>query len=206
MNKSESKYFNTAAKMDLALIALLKEKPFEYITVSEICKKAEVNRSTFYLHYETIGDLLDESTRYLLDDFLSYFTPDIKSVSLNLKKCRLDELVFIRDEYLIPYLKYVKDNKEIFTTIVNHNKTFKFDAVHRRMFENIYNPILDRFGYPEKNRNYVMMYYLNGIIAVFLEWLKSDCDKSADEVAEIISICIFGLNKDLAADFNIFNK
>ncbi len=203
MNKSESKYFNTAVKMDLALIALLKEKPFEYITVSEICKKAEVNRSTFYLHYETIGDLLDESARYLLDDFLSYFTPDIKSVSLNFTKCRLDELVFIRDEYLIPYLKYVKDNKEIFTTIVNHNRTFKFDVVHRRMFDNIYNPILDRFGYPEKNRNYVMMYYLNGIIAVFLEWLKSDCDKSADEVAEIITICIFGLNKDLAARFNI---
>ena len=30
MNKSESKYFNTAIKMDLALIALLKKKPFEY--------------------------------------------------------------------------------------------------------------------------------------------------------------------------------
>ena len=36
MNKSESKYFNTATKMDLALISLLKKKPFEYITVSEI--------------------------------------------------------------------------------------------------------------------------------------------------------------------------
>ena len=71
MNKSESKYFNTATKMNLALISLLKKKPFEYITVSEICKTAGVNRSTFYLHYETIGDLLIETTRYLLDDFLS---------------------------------------------------------------------------------------------------------------------------------------
>ena len=61
MNKSESKYFNTATKMDLALISLLKKKPFEYITVSEICETAGVNRSTFYLHYETVGDLLDET-------------------------------------------------------------------------------------------------------------------------------------------------
>ena len=38
MNKSESKYFNTATKMDLALISLLKKKPFEYITVSDINK------------------------------------------------------------------------------------------------------------------------------------------------------------------------
>lgn len=203
MNKSESKYFNTAVKMDLALIDLLKEKSFEYITVSEICKKAEVNRSTFYLHYETISDLLDEATRYLLNDFLSYFTSDIKNVSFDFAQCSLDDLVFIRDEYLLPYLRYIKENKEIFTTLVKCNKTFKFDAVHRRMFENIYNPILDRFGYPEKDRNYVMMYYLNGILAIFLEWIKADCDKSADEVAEIISICIFGLNKDLAARFNI---
>ena len=56
MNKSESKYFNTATKMDLALISLLKKKPFEYITVSEICETAGVNRSTFYLHYENIVD------------------------------------------------------------------------------------------------------------------------------------------------------
>ena len=42
MNKSESKYFNTATKMDLALISLLKKKPFDYITVSEICEEAGV--------------------------------------------------------------------------------------------------------------------------------------------------------------------
>ena len=71
MNKSESKYFNTAVKMDLALISLLKKKSLEYITVSEICEKAGVNRSTFYLHYENIGDLLEETTRYLFNDFLS---------------------------------------------------------------------------------------------------------------------------------------
>ena len=65
MNKSESKYFNTAKKMDLALISLLKKKSFEYVTVSEICEKAGVNRSTFYLHYETVDDLLNE-TRLLL--------------------------------------------------------------------------------------------------------------------------------------------
>ena len=44
MNKSESKYFNTAAKMDEALIALLEKKDFEYISVKEICEAADVNR------------------------------------------------------------------------------------------------------------------------------------------------------------------
>ena len=61
MNKSESKYFNTALRMDEALIALLEKKDLEYITVKEICHQAGVNRSTFYLHYESIAELLDEA-------------------------------------------------------------------------------------------------------------------------------------------------
>ena len=57
MNKSESKYFHTALRMEEALLALLERKDLEYITVKELCQAAGVNRSTFYLHYETIGDL-----------------------------------------------------------------------------------------------------------------------------------------------------
>ena len=65
--------------MNKAFISLLEEKSFEYITVSEICKKAGVNRSTFYLHYENTVDLLNETTRYLLDDFSACFNIDINS-------------------------------------------------------------------------------------------------------------------------------
>ena len=166
MNKSESKYFNTAIRFDKALLSLLEKKPFEYISIREICEKAEVNRSTFYLHYETIGDLLEETTRYILDDFLAYFTSDVNFEVENLKDCKLDEIFFIRKEYLVPYLTYVRDHKEIFATILMHYKTLNFDDVHRQMFEYIYHPVLDRFGYNKENRNYVMMYYLNGIMAV----------------------------------------
>ncbi len=195
MNKSESKYFNTATKMDLALISLLKKKPFEYITVSEICENAEVNRSTFYLHYETIGDLLNETARYLLDDFLAQFTTDKKSF-LKLKDRNLDELIFVCDKYLTPYLTYIKDNKEVFKIALAHYKTLGFDDVYKRMFESIFNPILDRFEYPSNVRQYVMMYYLNGINAIVLEWLRNGCDKSVNEISEIISVCIYG-NKNL---------
>ena len=192
MNKSESKYFNTATKMDLALISLLKKKQFEYITVSEICETASVNRSTFYLHYETISDLLDETTRYLLDDFRSYFPTD----TIDLVCCDRNELVFVCDKYLTPYLTYIKNHKEVFGTAITHNKILKFEDVHKRLFDNIFNPILDRFHYSSNTRQYVMMYYLNGINAIVLEWLKNGCDKSIAEISEIISVCIYGLNKD----------
>ena len=200
MNKSESKYFNTAVKMDLALISLLEKKPFEYITVSEICEAAGVNRSTFYLHYETVGDLLHEAARYLIDDFLSYFSNDVKSISFNISDCELSELIFICDKYMKPYLTYVKEHKDVFGTVLFHVQTFRFEDVYKRMFEHIFNPILCRFNYPKENRKYVMMYYLNGINAIVLEWIKDDCNKTIEEIESIISACIFGLNtgwKDL---------
>ena len=196
MNKAESKYFNTATKMDLALISLLKKKSFEYITVSEICETAGVNRSTFYLHYETIGDLLNETTRYLLNDFLSYFSTDAQAIAYNLENCELDELIFVGDKHLTPYLTYIKDNKEVFSTALLHNKTLGFEDVYKRMFENIFNPILDRFHYPQNDRQYVMMYYLNGINAVVNEWLKNGCDKSIKEISKIISVCIYGFKSE----------
>lgn len=69
LTRSESKYFVTATKMDEAFLRLLEKKDISYITVKEICETAGVNRSTFYLHYETISDLLSESVNYLNDQF-----------------------------------------------------------------------------------------------------------------------------------------
>ncbi len=45
----------------------LKAKPYSKITVTEICKKAEMNRGTFYLHYYDVDDVLND----ILEDFLS---------------------------------------------------------------------------------------------------------------------------------------
>ena len=194
MNKAESKYFNTAKKMDNALISLLDEKSFEYITVSEICKKANVNRSTFYLHYENTVDLLNETVRYLLDDFSAYFDVDKKSLISKFEKNTLDELNFIADEYLHPYLNYIKINKKIFSTVLTHSDLFGFNEIFQRLYENIFDPILKRFNYPLSDRKYVMMFYLNGITAIVNEWLKDDCKRNIEEISEIINICIFGKN------------
>ena len=197
MNKSESKYFNTAKKMDKALISLLEEKSFEYITVSEICKMADVNRSTFYLHYENTADLLCETVKFLLDDFSSYFNVDRKSIVNKFNESSLDELNFISDKYLHPYLLYIKDNKRVFSTALMHSASFGFNDIFQRLYENIFNPILERYNYPSEERRYAMMFYLNGITAVVKEWLKDDCKKTIGEVSLIIYGCIFGLENDV---------
>lgn len=43
-----------------AFYALLLEKPFEKITVKDITERAEINKTTFYAHYDTIYDLVDQ--------------------------------------------------------------------------------------------------------------------------------------------------
>ena len=48
MNKSESKYFATAARMDETFLELIEKKDFAYITVKEICEKAGVQHYRFH--------------------------------------------------------------------------------------------------------------------------------------------------------------
>ena len=192
MNRAESKYFNTAVKFDKALLSLLEKKPFAYITVSELCVEAGVNRSTFYLHYENTSDLLRETAKYVLDEFLSYFPSDTKAIAEKVAECDLTELNFIEEQYLHPYLSYMKENKRIFSTVLSQPIAFASEEVFQRMFVHIFDPILERFRYPEQDRKYVMMYYLNGVTAIVSQWMKDDCEKEMEEISRIIHECIFG--------------
>lgn len=189
MNKNESKYFCTAAKMDGALLALLEKKDFEYITVKEICEKAGVNRSTFYLHYQNTSELLDEAVRYAVDGFLSYFDHE-KSKFPNIESCPIDELMLIRREYVIPYLTYIKENQRVFKTALKHFGAMGFNQYYERMFRYIFNPILDRFNVCANERPYVMKFYLVGTTAVAFEWLNNGCRDSAETVCDIIINCV----------------
>lgn len=192
MNKSESKYFNTAVRFNKALLSLLEKKAFEYISISEICEKAGVNRSTFYLHYENTSDLLRETIAYVLDNFSSYFSVDIKSVSTKFSNCDLQDLKFVNEKYLYPYLLFIKENQRVFSAVLSQPLAFDSKSIFQRLFDNIFKPILDRFHYPSEEQNYVMMFYLNGITAIIIEWLKDDCQKSIEDIAGIIRICIYG--------------
>lgn len=197
MNKNESKYFNTAIRMDDALITLLEKKDFAYITVSEICKTAGVNRSTFYLHYENTSDLLDETTRYILNKHLAYYSDypeNKKRIAENFANCEQSELVFITSEYLTPYLTFIKENQRLFKVAIKHFDSMNFDEVYGKMFTHILSPILARFNVCEKEREYVAKFYLTGVFAVVMEWLDKDCADDIDFVVKIIIDCVLGGN------------
>ena len=192
MNKNESKYFNTAIRMDEALISLLDKKDFEYITIKEICETAGVNRSTFYLHYENTFDLLQETTRYILDKHFAYYSSDTKRITERFANCELKDLVFITSEYLIPYLTFIKDNQRLFKVSIKHFNSLSMDGVYGRMFEYIFNPILERFHVSGNERSYIMKFYLTGVSAIAMEWLDKNCSDDMETIIKVITDCVMG--------------
>ena len=192
MNKNESKYFNTAIKMDEALITLLEKKDFEYITIKEICDTAGVNRSTFYLHYENTSDLLKETTRYILDKHFAYYSSDTKGITERFANCELKDLVFITSEYLTPYLTFIKDNQRLFKVSIKHFNSLGMYDVYGRMFKHIFNPILECFHVPENERAYIMKFYLTGVYAIVMEWIDKNCSDDTETLIKVITDCVLG--------------
>ena len=192
MNKNESKYFNTAIKMDEALVTLLEKKDFEYITIKEICDTAGVNRSTFYLHYENTSDLLKETTRYIIDKHLAYYEIDKKNITMKFEACKREELLFITDEYLTPYLTFIKDNQRLFKVSIKRFHSMNMGDVYGQMFEHIFSPILARFSVPESERLYVIKFYLTGVFAIVMEWLNGNCETDMKKVIRVITDCVMG--------------
>lgn len=190
MNKAESKYYNTALLMNQAFVEILNKKDFEFITVKEICEKAGVNRSTFYLHYETINDLLEECIENSNKNFLAYFNKSGEDFLKNLNTSSKEDLIFITPKYLTPYLTYIKENKIIHQVAVKHenimNSVKKFNALNKYIFT----PIFNRFGIDEKKQNYVIMYYLNGITAIINEWIRNGCKDEIEYIEQVIMECI----------------
>ena len=186
MNKSESKEFNTALKMDEAFLKLLEEKDFEYITVKEICEKAGVNRSTFYLHYETIEDLLDESITGMNERFLEYFRRNHPDIAGNIQTADLEELYLVTPVYLTPYLEYIKEHRKVFLTAMKRSSTFRLADTYNRLFRYVLNPIMDRFQIPEKEKKYLLSFYIKGILAIINVWISENCEDDINFVIKMI--------------------
>ena len=59
MADTDIRVIRTKKAIESAFIEILSEKSFSKITIEEICKKANINRMSFYNHYEDKYDLLN---------------------------------------------------------------------------------------------------------------------------------------------------
>lgn len=56
-----------------AMLERLKEKPYQKITVKELCETAEINRGTFYLHYDCPKSLLKDIENQFVSENMQFF-------------------------------------------------------------------------------------------------------------------------------------
>lgn len=189
MNKQESKYFNTAHFFDEALINLLDKKQYEYISVKEICEEAGYNRSTFYLHYETINDLLKETLEYINNKFNENFG-NSNNFALEINNKNKESLIFINDEYLRPYLTFIKENKKIFSLSFSHPEIVDSFNKYSYLKKYILNPVLDKYNVSQNKRKFIIEFYVQGTMGIIREWTKDDCKDDIDDIIKIIIECV----------------
>lgn len=85
-----------------ALLALLEEKPYDQITITDVTRQSQLNRKTFYSNYEEMDDLLKDCLRDFLSEMLKpffqidRFHPDPKTTaSYGFPECVRDYTYFI---------------------------------------------------------------------------------------------------------------
>ena len=95
--KEDLRIIKTKASLYRGLMNLMKNKPFEDIKISDICKVSLINRSTFYDHYndkyELIQSLMNDMREELLEKLdKSKKTKNIKEYYIELIKVLLEHI------------------------------------------------------------------------------------------------------------------
>ncbi len=72
MRKEDRRNAYTEKLIRDTVFELLKTKPIEKISVTEVCKIAEINRSTFYLHYMDCMHVLEKEQEKFCDKLIAY--------------------------------------------------------------------------------------------------------------------------------------
>ena len=77
MAKTDIRVIRTKKSIENAFIDILNEKSFSKITIEEICKKANVNRMSFYNHYEDKYDLLNVVINNVKETLVGKFLAEV---------------------------------------------------------------------------------------------------------------------------------
>lgn len=161
----------TKALLESALFDLIKTKPIEKITPTELCRKATINRNTFYSHYTSVKELYDEIENNLIDSLDN---------SLNCSNSTIDAITVI--------CKMLKANQKLSAIAFSRQSSLK---IMNRAFE-----MTDKFNMNKMNSednslsdNYKKMlssFTIMGSAAVLECWVKNGMIEEPEDIARFI--------------------
>ena len=160
------------------LISLMEEKSFEEIKVSDICKKALINRSTFYSHYSDKYELFMELINALK---LSLFN------SLNTNENNVNTREYFI-ELINILLNHIDDKKNIYYSIlINNRNSIITDIILDVVSKDINNRITnDKISTNNIPTEIVSKFYLGAVISIGIEYLESKNKYSKGDMIKYI--------------------
>jgi AcrR family transcriptional regulator len=165
-----------------SLIELMKQRSILRITVKEICDTADVGRSTFYAHYESHYDLLEQMELECLLGFE-------KALLMNepLRKYDTREITRIFEKML----QFIVDNFNSIQILLSENGEISFQRkfIHRlnKYFKNAKKHYVNN-SIDEKTSECYSVFFINGVIALIQHWLKNKMHIPIPDFAKMIVI------------------
>ena len=150
-----------------ALFELLKEKPINKVTVTDICKSADINRSTFYSYYEDVYALLTQIQNELFENIV--FTLGT-------------------DNWFEDLLKLVDENRDLCAILIGPNGDSSFI---RQLIYLGYDSSMRIWHkmFPDATRSQLDYYYAylaSGVIGILENWVANDYKDSIEDVGSFI--------------------
>lgn len=159
-----------------SLIQLLEKKPIEKVTISELCKLADINRSTFYNHYESQYDVLNDIGEEIADTVIQSVELKLDSSSINLK----DQVRII--------CEYLNNNREE-SRFLFRNFTAEDNLVQRILLKRItdghtqYSNSIQ--SYDSLTQKLLFSFLTHGIYNLIRTWILEDIPKSPEEIGAL---------------------
>lgn len=190
---NDERVIKTKKLIKTALSELIQEKGFDHVTITDLTQRANINRGTFYLHYQDKYDLLEKFENEVLDDINTNAENFIKSIK---------DIDFLGEDFsneIKPFINkvftYIKENYIIMKVILGPKSDMRFQNKIKKAL----NILLTEKGWDNYfdsqntfvSKNYFISYLVSAHIGVIRQWIDSGMNESAENMAEMISKMFF---------------
>ena len=165
-----------------AFTELLSMKTLNEISVKELCELADINRGTFYLHYQDIYDLKQNLENELYEQILNI---------ANVAPRNIDEDTSYT--FFLEMFRSVEKQKPLLKAFLGPNGDISFLRQIQTLFKEQYLSIL-LHGKEAKNLadlDYSYNFIASGFIGLVESWIYEETPTPAEEMAKLISKIVF---------------
>ena len=180
MSTYDQKNRKTKKLIQTSFVQILEKKSFETITIGEIAKKAQINRGTFYLHFQDKFDLLEQIEQQLFKDIGNH----IDELQLNYSSTHTFEKE--QEQLAATLFSSIKEYSPLLKIFLSNRGRAGFHLRFRDAFSEKVRSNLEKNESLQTNLKVPLDYFLSFITSAFLglieQWVQNGLDKSAEEM------------------------